>query len=129
MIMTMDGGMSRPRLPAPASEPMARPVSYRRSVKAVAVILPTVAVVAVLDPLTAANRVQPATLVWRRRPGTASTSGDRPRNRRSEISVRKMISPIHANIGMAASSQVLALRQTIGWTMAPIRSRGKSTRK
>ena len=74
------------------------------------VILPTVAVVAAEEPLTAANSVQPITLVCSRRPAMPSTSGARPRNRRSEMSVRYISSPIQTNIGIAASSQAVALR-------------------
>ena len=91
-------------------------------------ILPMVAVVAVLDPLTAANRVQPPTLQCRRRPGIGSTQGERPRNRRSEMSLRNTISPMTMKMGTAASSQVLAVRHIVPIMIAPTRLTGMSRR-
>ena len=40
MIMTSEGGIKNSRLPAPASEPMERLMSYLRRVSSVVVILP-----------------------------------------------------------------------------------------
>ena len=92
-------------------------------------ILPTVAVVAVLEPLTAAKRVQPMMLQWSSRPGMRLVQGASPRKRRSDMSVRKMISPMKTNIGIAASSQVLAVRHMVPFMTDPIRMNGKSRRK
>ena len=87
-----------------------------------------VAVVAVLEPLTAANRVQPPTLQWSRRPGIGSTQGESPRKRRSEMSLRNTISPMTMKMGTAASSQVLAVRHIVPIMIAPTRSMGMSRR-
>ena len=91
-------------------------------------IFPIVAVVAVLDPLTAANSVQPPTLQCRRRPGIASAHGASPRNSRSEMSVRNTTSPMTMKIGTAASSHVLAVRHIVPIMMAPTRLIGMSSR-
>ena len=90
------------------------------------VILPIVAVVAALEPLTAANIVQPTMLVCRSRPGIASTQGEMPRNMRSEMSVRKISSLIQMKSGIAASSQELAVRQKLPLMIGPICESGKS---
>ncbi len=92
-------------------------------------IFPTVAVVAALDPLTAAKRAEPITLVWSRRPGRKCTMGDSPLNRRSDISVLNMISPIHTNIGMQDNSQEVAFRIINGAMLVPILIRGQSSKK
>ena len=86
------------------------------------VIFPTVAVVALLEPLIAAKNVQPNTLVCKRPPGMRATSGARPRNSRWEISVRKMMSPIQMKIGIAASSQDTALEEMTLVVIVPMRS-------
>ena len=79
-------------------------------------------VVAVLDPLTAAKSVQPSTLVCSSPPGRKRAKGANPVNSRCEISVRKMISPIHRNIGTAASSHEIALDEMTPAAIEPMRS-------
>ena len=90
--------------------------------------MPTVAVVAALEPLIAANSADPTILVCNRRPGRWYVSGDKPRNSLSDISVRSMSSPIQINIGIAEISQEVALRIISGAMILPMRSRGMSIR-
>ncbi len=77
------------------------------------VILPTVAVVAADDPLTAAKNVQARMLTWINRPGIASIQGDKPLKRFSEILLRKRISPIQMKKGRAIMAELLVLFQAI----------------
>ena len=80
--------MRKPRVPAPAREPMARCLLYPRFDSSSRVILPTVAVVAALDPETAANREQAKTLICRSRPGILDSQGSRPLSSLVEMAVR-----------------------------------------
>ena len=63
------GGIKNPKVPAPASEPMAIDFEYPLFSSSLSVILPTVAVVAALDPETAANNVHAATFTCNNPPG------------------------------------------------------------
>src|SRR5882672_1154136 len=101
--MMIDGGMSRPNVPAPASVPMVMSSGYPRAASSGSVILPMVAHVAADDPDTAAKMVHPMMLVCSRRPGTRSSHGASPLNMYSESRVRNRISPIHTNNGSAVS--------------------------
>ena len=65
-----------------------------------------VAQVAALEPETAANMVQPITLVCNKRPGRPCTQGARPLNMSSESRVRNKISPIQMNRGRAVRVQL-----------------------
>ena len=65
----MDGGISNPNDPAPASDPNVKDSEYFLFNNSVVVILPTVAVVAALEPDTAANKVDPKILVCNNLPG------------------------------------------------------------
>ena len=67
-------------------------------------ILPTVSTVAAELPETAANTVQPTTLVCSSRPGRFAIQGLRPRNMSSDSRVRNRISPIQMNRGKAVSA-------------------------
>jgi hypothetical protein len=78
-----------------------------------------VAQVAALDPLTAANIAQPATLVCSKRPGSACIHGARPRNMSWLSRVRNRISPIHTNRGSAVSVQLEALPQIVSAIASP----------
>src|SRR5476649_1277525 len=121
MIMTMEGGIMIPRAPDAASEPTDKLLSYPRHRSSFKVIFPMVAVVATLEPQIAANNAHPRTFVCTSRPGRKLTQGDSPRNRRREMSVRKIRSPIHMKSGTADISQLSALLHIVPLTMAPIR--------
>src|SRR5580765_3328760 len=95
--MMIEGGISNPSVPAPASVPMVMASGYPRLLSSGSVILPIVAQVADEDPETAANIVQPMMLVCSSRPGTRSSHGARPLNMSSESRVRNRISPIQMN--------------------------------
>src|SRR6478736_4311564 len=101
--MMMDGGISRPSVPAPASEPIVMSSGYPRLLSSGSVILPMVAQVAAELPDTAAKIVQPMMLVCSRRPGSRSSQGARPLNMSSDSRVRNRISPIQQNSGSAVS--------------------------
>src|SRR5690606_40659500 len=107
------GGMSNPRVPAPARELMTMLSGYPRARSSGMVILPTVAQVAALDPDTAAKIVQPRMLVCSRRPGKRFIQGARPLNMSSESRVRNRISPIQRNSGRAVSVQDDAAPQIV----------------
>jgi hypothetical protein len=83
------------------------------------VILPTVAVVAAEEPLTAAKNVQARMLTWISRPGMASIQGDRPLKRFSDILLLKRISPIQMKNGRAIMAELLVLFQAILDIMEP----------
>src|SRR5690625_4931307 len=104
--MIMDGGINRPRVPAPANDPTASLRSYPRFHSVSDVIFPMVIVVAVLEPEMAAKSVQPKILVCNRRPGNHCIHGMIPRNMRSAILVRNSNSPIQINKGIHANSQL-----------------------
>src|SRR5512134_2289911 len=101
--MMIDGGISSPSVPAPASDPTAISSGYLRRESSGSVILPIVAQVAADEPDTAAKIAQPMMLVCSRRPGTRSSHGARPRNMSSDSRVRNRISPIQQNSGSAVS--------------------------
>jgi len=105
--MMIDGGIRKPSVPAPASEPIARSRSYPRRINSVMVMRPTVAVVAAEDPETAANNVQPRTFTCSKRPGRRVVQGVRPENNDEDSLDRNKISAIRMNIGSAISSGVV----------------------
>src|SRR6478735_10168729 len=78
-----------------------------------------VAQVAALEPETAANTAQPATLVCSRRPGRLCIQGARPLNMSCESRVRNRISPIHRNSGRAVSVQPEAEPQIVTAIASP----------
>src|SRR6185436_7054931 len=78
-----------------------------------------VAQVAADDPETAAKIVQPMMLVCRRRPGTRSSHGARPRNMSSDNRVRNKISPIQTNRGNAVSVHDEAVPQIVTAIASP----------
>src|SRR5580765_8881949 len=104
--MMIDGGISSPSVPAPASDPIDIIVGYPRLASSGRLILPMVAQVAALDPETAAKMAQPTTLVCRRRPGRCCIQGARPRNMSWLRRVRNRISPIQMKSGRAVSVQL-----------------------
>jgi len=67
--MIKEGGIKNPKVPAPASEPIARLLSYPSLSNSARVILPTVAVVAALEPETAAKRVHETIFISNSPPG------------------------------------------------------------
>ena len=75
--------------------------------------MPTVVSVAADDPDTAANTVQPTTLVCKSPPGIRDSQGASPLNISSDRRVRYRISPIQMNSGSAVSVQELAPVQTV----------------
>src|SRR4051795_13019206 len=110
--------MSRPSVPAPASEPRLSPLSYPRLSSSGSEILPMVAQVAADEPETAAKMPHPITFTCVNRPGSHCTQGDRPRNISSDSLVRNRISPIQMNNGSAASVQdALALQVVVASTL------------
>src|SRR3989339_899539 len=109
----MLGGIMNPSVPAPASDPIDRLWSYPRFFSSGMVILPTVAVVAAEEPLTAAKKVEARILTWMSLPGMESIHGDSPRKRFSEILLRKRISPIQMKKGRAIIAEPLVLFQAI----------------
>src|SRR3954469_14445652 len=64
-----------------------------------------VAQVAADEPDTVPKMAQPRMFTCMRRPGSQPSQGARPSNISSESLVRNRISPIHTNIGNAASVQ------------------------
>ena len=66
-----------------------------------------VSVVAVLDPETPAKNAQPATLVWRRRPGSHTIHGAKPSNSHRLSRVLTTSSPVRTNIGNAVRTNRL----------------------
>jgi hypothetical protein len=68
--MISDGGIRNPRVPAPAREPWAMDRSYPSFSSSARVMRPTVAVVAALEPETAANSVQEMMFISNRPPGS-----------------------------------------------------------
>src|SRR4051812_22546693 len=117
--MMIEGGISSPSVPAPASEPIVMSSGYPRRPSSGSVILPMVAQVAADDPETAAKMVHPITLVCSRRPGRRDTQGARPRNMLSLSLVRNRISPIQMNRGRAVSVQLDAEPQTVTAIASP----------
>ena len=107
----MLGGIMKPSVPAPASDPMERLWSYLRRSSSGTVIFPTVAVVAAEEPLTAAKKVQARMLTWTSRPGMESIQGASPRKRSDEMRLRKRISPIQMKNGNAIMAEPLVLFQ------------------
>src|ERR1043165_6271326 len=101
--MMIEGGISNPSVPAPASVPMVMASGYPRCLSSGSVILPIVAQVAAEDPETAAKIVQPMMFVWSSLPGTRSSHGASPLNMSSDRRVRNRISPIQMNSGSAVS--------------------------
>ena len=90
------------------------------------VILPTVAVVAAEEPLTAAKNVHAKILTCSSRPGKVSIQGARPSKRFCEILLRNRISPIQINNGSAIMVDPLVLFHTVFAMMAP---EGRSVKK
>src|SRR5574341_2694525 len=78
-----------------------------------------VAQVAALEPETAANSVQPATLVCSNRPGRPCIQGARPLNMSWLRRVRNRISPIQMNSGSAVSVQLEAEPQSVTAIASP----------
>src|SRR5437868_1271904 len=78
-----------------------------------------VAQVAALEPDTAANTAQPATLVWRSRPGRLCIQGASPLNMSCDSLVRNRISPIQRNSGSAVSVQPEAEPQIVTAIASP----------
>src|SRR4051812_23489184 len=117
--MMIEGGISSPSVPAPASEPIVMSSGYPRRPSSGSVILPMVAQVAADDPETAAKMVQPITLVCSRRPGSRPTQGASPRNMLSLSLVRNRISPIQMNRGRAVRVQLEAEPQTVTAIASP----------
>src|SRR5882672_10110797 len=117
--MMIDGGMSRPNVPAPASVPMVMSSGYPRAASSGSVILPMVAHVAADDPDTAAKMVQPMMFVCSRRPGTRSSHGASPLNMSSESRVRNRISPIQTNSGNAVNVHEDAVPQIVTAIASP----------
>src|SRR3954468_19630632 len=117
--MMIEGGISRPSVPAPASEPMVISSGYPRRPSSGSVILPMVAQVAAEEPETAAKMVQPITLVCSSRPGRRDTQGASPRNMLSLSLVRNRISPIQMNRGRAVSVQLEAEPHTVTAMASP----------
>ena len=78
IIMIRLGGIKNPRVPAPAREPIASFWEYPLFFNSLRVIFPTVAVVAALEPLTAANKEQATTLRCKSFPGIRENHGKRP---------------------------------------------------
>src|SRR5210317_435787 len=108
-----DGGIIKPSVAAPARVPMIIYSGYPRRRNSGMDIFPTVVSVAADEPLTAANRVQPAIFVCNRPPGSQRIQGDNPRNISSESLVRYKISPIQINSGRAVSVQLEAPVQMV----------------
>lgn len=106
MIRVMDGGISSPRVPAPARVPMIILSGYFRCRSSGIDIFPTVATVAAEEPDMAANTVQPAMLTCSNPPGKRRSSGESPLNRYSDSLVRNRISPIQMNKGNAVKVQL-----------------------
>lgn len=104
MIRIVEGGIKKPNVPAPARLPMTRSRSYPREISSLAVIRPTVTVVAADEPLTDAKSAHPSTVKWLSRPGTRRNHGARPVKSDSEIRVRNSISAIKMNSGKASNS-------------------------
>ena len=106
MISVMEGGISKPRVPAPAKVPIIIFSGYCRERSSGIDILPTVATVAADEPEIAAKTVQPAILTCSSPPGNLYSNGARPRNRFSDNRVRNSISPIQMNNGKAVKVQL-----------------------
>ena len=104
--MMIDGGISKPKVPAPANVPMTMSSGYPRRLSSGSVILPIVAHVAADEPETAAKIAQPMTFVCSKRPGNLFNQGAKPLNKSCERRVRKRISPIHKKRGNAVSVQL-----------------------
>src|SRR5512134_1862962 len=117
--MMIDGGISSPSVPAPASDPTAISSGYLRRESSGNVILPIVAQVAADEPDTAAKIVQPMMFVCSSRPGSHCSHGARPRNRPSESRVFSRISPIHTNSGSAVSVQLDSDPHTVSARASP----------
>ena len=116
----IDGGISRPSVPAPESVPITRSSGYLRDRNSGIDILPTVATVAADDPEIAAKMVQPMMFVWSSRPGSRFIQGASPLNRSSDRRVRNRISPIQMNSGRAVSVQLAELDQITVIMRSPI---------
>src|SRR6185369_5674425 len=118
-IMMIDGGISRPSVPAPASVPIVMSSGYPRALNSGSVIFPMVAQVAAEDPDTAAKIVQPMMLVCSRRPGSRSSQGASPLNMSSDNRVRNRISPIQQKSGSAVSVHDEAVPQIVTAMASP----------
>ena len=103
MISVIDGGISSPKVPAPASVPTIIRSGYSRLRSSGIDILPIVATVAAEDPEIAAKIAEPAMFTCKRPPGRRCIQGVRPRNRFSDNRVRNRISPIQMNSGRAVN--------------------------
>ena len=112
MIIIRLGGIKKPSVPAPAKDPNARSLSYPRFDSSSKVILPTVAVVAALEPETAAKREQATMFMWSNFPGIRENQGKRPFKSLVEIAVLYKISPINTNNGRAVRDHESMLFQT-----------------
>ncbi len=113
MIRMTLGGIRNPRVPAPASEPMARFRLYPRANSSLKVIRPTVAAVAADEPEMAANMVQPRTLTCISRPGRKAAQGASPLKSDADKRVRKRISAMRMNSGNAISDSLVVVFQML----------------
>src|SRR5216683_7409414 len=111
MIMILDGGMRKPSVPAPASEPIAISLEYPRRRSSLSDMRPITCVVAADEPEIAAKIVQPITFTCRRRPGSSPAHGASPVNNDRDRRVRNSTSPIRMNSGNANSSCVVRMFQ------------------
>src|SRR5690606_22029903 len=111
--MMMEGGIIRPKVPAPASVPRILSSGYPRRPSSGIVILPMVATVAAEEPDTAAKIAHPIMFVCSKRPGSRFNQGANPLKRSCESRVRNRISPIHKNKGRAVSVQLEAAPQMV----------------
>src|SRR3954452_18850568 len=111
MIVMFDGGIRKPSVPAPASDPIAISLEYPRRSSSLSDMRPITCVVAADEPEIAAKIVQPITFTCRRRPGSSPAHGASPWNSERDKRVRNSNSPIRMNSGNASSSCVVKMFQ------------------
>jgi hypothetical protein len=118
--MMIEGGISSPSVPEPASVP-------DRHVERIAALLqlghadaPIVAQVTAEEPATAAMMPQPSTLTCSSRPGSRETQGASPWNMSADNFERNRISPIQMKSGSEVSAQPQLESQSVEAISDPI---------